>query len=169
MVDRPADVDAEGVGAEEEARLSAARAQIRAERDPAALHAMLAGRSDAEITAFVMGLGPETVLEPCFAAMAERFLPDKASDRRASMQFDIVTPEGTNTWHVFIADGTAKTGPGAALEPTVTVIMKLAPFLRLVSGMLEGFDAFMTGAAKIKGDLMLAQTMLDWFDVPKAP
>src|SRR5437016_6045451 len=74
------------------------------------------------------------------------------------------TPDATHSYHVVVADGTCSTGPGAGQEATVTLALSAPDFLRLISGKLNGMQAFMSGKLKLKGDMMLAQSMQTWFD-----
>ena len=96
--------------------------------------------------------------------MAKRFLPDKAVGKNAVIQYDITTLDGTHTYQVVVAGGTCTTGPGAGQEASVTLALSAPDFLRLISGKLNGMTAFMSGKLKLKGDMMLAQTMQGWFD-----
>lgn len=59
--------------------------------------------------------------------------------------------------------------PAPGYEPNFAGIFALPDFLRLVSGEAGGVDAFMAGKVKLKGDVMLAQRMLEWFDIPEPP
>ena len=56
------------------------------------------------------------------------------------------------------------TAAGSERPATVTLSLSLPNFLRLIAGELNGMQAFMSGALKLKGDMMLAQTMQTWFD-----
>ena len=132
------------------------------ERDQ--LATMLEGKSDDEINAYLKEQGADAVFPPIFAGMAEHFLPDKAAGRSAVIQYDVNTEEGTQTWQVDVADGKCSTSQGASKEPSVTLTLSAPDFLRLVSGKLNGVQAFMSGKLKLKGDMMLAQTMQGWFD-----
>jgi putative sterol carrier protein len=153
----------------EDAALAAVRAEIRATTDPKVLQAFLLDRSDEEIMAVVAAMGPETFLEPTFRAMEERFRPDKAPGRHAIVQFEIRIQDQSETWHCVVDGGHCRVSRGPAEAPTVTVTMALPEFFRLAAGMLDGVDAFMGGRVKVRGDVMLAQRMLEWFDIPAAP
>lgn len=150
----------------EEDLLAMTRAQIISSRDPAALQVFLEGRTEDEVSSIVATFGADTFLEPTFAGIAERFLPDAAPGRSAVAQLDIVTARGIEAWHVEIGGGRCQTGRGARPDATFTVTIPIAVFLRMAAGIVEGPQAFLDGSAKVKGDLMLAQRMLDWFDVP---
>ena len=43
------------------------------------------------------------------------------------------------------------------------VTLNVADFLRLITGKLNGMQAFMSGKLKIQGDMMFAQVMQGWF------
>jgi putative sterol carrier protein len=131
--------------------------------DQAALATLVEGKSDEEITNFVKEQGADTVMQPIFTGMEQHFLPDKAAGKNAVIQYDITSPDGTESWQVVIADGACKTSKGAEKEANVTLQLALPDFLRLISGKLNGVQAFMSGKLKIKGDMMMAQTMQTWF------
>jgi putative sterol carrier protein len=159
-------IETQGPG---DSSLAAIRAEIRATTDPAVLQAFLLDRSDSEIMDVVMAMGPETFLEPTFKAMEERFRPDKAPGRHAVVQFDIGILDRSETWSCVVDDGRCRVSRGPAHEPTINVAIAMPAFLRLAAGMLDGVDAFMGGDVKLRGDVMLAQRMLEWFDIPAAP
>ena len=128
------------------------------------LAGLLDGRSDDEIIEFVKGLGYDAVLGQIFGEMGARFLPEKAAGRSAVIQYDVNTPDGAETYQAIVAGGQCTTAKGAEKEPSVTLVLSLPDFLRLISGKLNGVQAFMSGKLKIRGDMMLAQTMQAWFD-----
>jgi putative sterol carrier protein len=128
------------------------------------LAAMLEGRSDEEIVAGIRAQGYDHVLGQVFAQMQARFLPDRAAGRTAVIQYDITTPEGTESYQVDVDNGTCTTSRGTTREPVVTLVLGLPDFFRLISGKLNGVQAFMSGKLRIRGDMMMAQTMQGWFD-----
>ncbi|MDQ6748141.1 MAG: SCP2 sterol-binding domain-containing protein [Candidatus Dormibacteraeota bacterium] len=130
----------------------------------AELAALLEGHSDEEINAAIKAMGYDAVLGQIFSEMQTRFLPDKAAGRNAVIHYEVNTPEGPEVYQVVVADGACTTGKGGDKEPTVTLALSLSDFLRLISGKLNGVQAFMSGKLKIRGDMMLAQTMQGWFD-----
>lgn len=125
---------------------------------------LIEGKSDDEILAVIKERGEDSVLGGVFDEMAKRFLPAKAVGKNVVIQYDITTPDATHSYHVVVADGTCSTGPGAGQEATVTLALSAPDFLRLISGKLNGMQAFMSGKLKLKGDMMLAQSMQTWFD-----
>ena len=50
-------------------------------------------------------------------------------------------------------------------DPRVTLAFNLPNFLRMVTGELNGMQAFTTGKLKISGDMMFSQKLAAWFSV----
>jgi putative sterol carrier protein len=164
----PAEAEAPGVnGAAAEAATEAPAATASESGGGAStadLVGLIEGKSDDEILALIKELGEDTFFGSLFEEMAKRFLPDKAVGKNAVIQYDITTLDDTHTYQVVVAGGTCTTGPGAGQEASVTLALSAPDFLRLISGKLNGMTAFMSGKLKLKGDMMLAQTMQGWFD-----
>ena len=128
------------------------------------LAATLEGRSDEEITQGVVAQGTDTVLDQIFAGMGEAFLPAKAGSQSAVIQYDINVGGQVHTYQLKIAGGKCELAKGAGGPARVTLALGMADFLRLVSGKLNGMQAFMTGKLKLTGDMMFAQIMQGWFE-----
>jgi putative sterol carrier protein len=131
---------------------------------PEDLARLLEGKSDEEINAFVTEQGPDAILDPIFEGMQARFLPEKAAGKTAVIQYDVATSQGVESRQVDVRDGNCTVSKGADKEASVTLALALPDFLRLITGKLNGVQAFMSGKLKVKGDMMLAQTMQTWFD-----
>jgi len=128
------------------------------------LAATLEGRSDEEITQGVVAQGADTVLGQIFAGMVEAFLPQKAGSQSAVIQYDINVGGTVHTYQLKIAGGKCELVKGAAGPARVTLALQAPDFLRLVTGTLNGMQAFMTGKLKLTGDMMFAQVMQGWFE-----
>jgi len=137
--------------------------QTAAEQRRAELAATLEGRSDDEITKGVEAQGVDTVLEQIFNGMCEAFLPDKAGSQSAVIQYDVTASGRTYTYQLKIADGKCQVVKGAAGPAKTTLTLNVADFLRLITGKLNGMQAFMSGKLKLTGDMMFAQVMQGWF------
>ena len=109
---------------------------------PEELAALIEGKSDDEINAGVAERGTEKVL---------------------TQIFDITSPEGTHQYQLKVADGTCEAVSGAPEPARVTMGLAVPDLLRLVTGKLDGMQAFMTGKLKLSGDMMFAQSMQAWF------
>lgn len=127
------------------------------------LAATIEGRSDDEIVKGVEVQGVETVLTQIFGGMTQAFLPDKAGAQSAVIQYDVTASGKTYTYQLKCGDGKCELVKGAAGPARVTLNLALPDFLRLVTGKLNGMQAFMAGKLKIAGDMMFAQVMQGWF------
>ncbi len=127
------------------------------------LAATIEGRSDDEIVKGVEVQGVETVLTQIFGGMTQAFLPDKAGAQSTVIQYDVTASGKTYTYQLKCGDGKCELVKGAAGPARVTLNLALPDFLRLVTGKLNGMQAFMAGKLKIAGDMMFAQVMQGWF------
>src|SRR5262245_57403335 len=134
-----------------------------AEQRRAELAATLEGRSDEEITKGVEAQGVEVVLEQIFNGMVDAFLPEKAGNQSAVVQYDITASGHTYSYQLKVADGTCTMLKGTPGPAKTTLTLNVADFLRLITGKLNGMQAFMSGKLKITGDMMFAQIMQGWF------
>ena len=75
---------------------------------------------------------------------------------------------GTDTYEVVIENGTCFTSETAERDPKLSLTMGPVEFLRIVSGSGNPVMMFMTGKLKAKGDLGLAASIQNLFDMPKA-
>ena len=73
----------------------------------------------------------------------------------AIYQFD-VTGEGGGTWTVDLKNKPGKVHPGANGKPDCTIALGVDDFVALMTGQLDGQQAFMQGKLKISGNMMLA-------------
>jgi len=128
------------------------------------LAATLEGRSDEEIAQGVVAQGADTVLDQIFAGMCEAFLPAKAGTQSAVIQYDVNVGGTVHTYQLKIAGGKCELAKGPSGPARVTLAIHAADFLRLVTGKLNGMQAFMTGKLKLTGDMMFAQVMQGWFE-----
>jgi putative sterol carrier protein len=106
-----------------------------------------------------------TIVKAIFDGMAGSFQPDKAAGVNAVIQYDI-TGDGGGTWHAAIADGTCSVNEGAHDAPKMTITIDAQDWIDMISGSLDGQQAFMTGKLKIKGDMSLAMKMGQFFAPP---
>jgi putative sterol carrier protein len=126
----------------------------------------LKDRSDDEIVAWISSVGGSAVfLKQAFSGMKEAFHADRAAGQSAVIRWDITVPEGAViTYEIEVVDGECTVSRGAHLEPRVALAMRLAEFLRLVTGCIRGVDALNAGTLQITGDLSLAFQLSEWFE-----
>jgi putative sterol carrier protein len=106
-----------------------------------------------------------TSIEQVMQWMPNAFLPAKAGNINATVQFDL-TGEGGGTWTAKIADGKCSVTAGAAEAPTATVTAAAADYLALVRGELNPMSAFMGGKIRVAGNMGLMMKFMDWFAKP---
>ena len=104
-----------------------------------------------------------SVLGDCFKGMAEAFLPAKATGQSAVVQYDVTASGKTHSYQLKVADGKCEVVKGTGGPARVTLGLNAADFLRLLTGKLNGMQAFMAGKLKLTGDMMFAQVMQGWF------
>jgi putative sterol carrier protein len=112
--------------------------------------------------------GIDGFLGTIFAEMVASFLPEKAGDRRATVQYELGTPEGPKVFRMIVADGRCVIEPGTLDGATASMRSSLENFLGLITGKLNAMTALMTGKVKVSGDLFLLREAERWFDRPDA-
>ena len=97
--------------------------------------------------------------------MPNYFLPDKAGNTTAAIQFDL-TGDDPGPRYIKIADGAATSGKGEIENPNLTLTATASDFVKIFTGGLDPTAAFMSGKLKIKGDMGLAIRMQSMFRRP---
>ncbi len=118
------------------------------------------------ITSFLMPPSPEAKngektagsadVKGVFARMPEAFDPAAAAGKDVVFQF-LISGGGGGEWIVAVKDGTCRIEAGKAEKPTTTIIMADEDFIRLITGELDGMQAYTSGKLKVEGDLMKSQ------------
>jgi putative sterol carrier protein len=131
--------------------------------DPAQLAEAVKGMSDEELAVVLKDMGADTVLKNIFDGMQDSFDASRAADINSIVQYDITTDDGTKSWTVTIANGTCTTAEGTADDPRLTLSIGLVDFVRLIFNQAQGPQLFMSGKLKLKGDMMWAMQMQNYF------
>ena len=105
-------------------------------------------------------------IKELFGMMPDAFLPDKAGDMDAVIQFSL-TGEEAGEWHVVIKDKTCKVGEGAHESPTMTLSADSQDYKDIVTGRMDPMKAFMQGKVKLQGNLNLAMKFAEIFKLGK--
>jgi putative sterol carrier protein len=134
--------------------------------DPAQFAEIVKGLSDEELAESVKNLGIDETLKNIFDGMQDAFVPEKAAGVTSTLQYSIQTEQGPKEWKVEIADGKCTTSEGAADDPRLTLEVALVDFIRLIMGQAQGQQLFMSGKLKLKGDMMFAMQMQNFFQQP---
>lgn len=95
-----------------------------------------------------------------FDAMVERFDKDAADDMDAIFQFEL---DDAEDHYVVVNDGDCQLNVGEHDDATVTLSMDTETLVAVMSGELDGMEAFMQGKIRADGDIMLATKLTEVF------
>jgi putative sterol carrier protein len=134
---------------------------------PSGLARLIRDRTDAEIEAGITVTGVDRALDLVFRGMVDHYLPAKAGNRRAVVQWDFQTPEGPRSYQ-FVSDrGRCHYLRGCSEKANVRLSATLPNFLRIAAGQLNGIVALATGRIKVQGNILLARSQQGWFDLTR--
>ncbi len=122
------------------------------------------GKSDAEILSLFKEMSGTTQggLDMVFDGMREALNPDAAQD--CVIGYQLSEDGETHNYAMVIKNRTATVEKREPTDARVTLILSVPDFLRLISGQLDGMQAFMTGKLKLRGDMMFAQQIQRMFN-----
>ena len=123
--------------------------------------------SDDQIRATFREAPTKAALDRIFDIMQERFLPEKARDVTATVQWHITDDGQDYPYVIGLHDGTCETRSGAAQKPTTTITTDLARFARIAAGDANPIKLLMTRKLKASGDVNLGRRMAGFFDIPQ--
>ncbi len=104
-------------------------------------------------------------IDDVMTRLPEAFVPEKAGDLEASVQF-YFTGERQSEWWAMIEGGACRTGRGEQPAPNVTLTVDGEDYLDLIRGELNPMSAFMQGKLKVSGDVTLALKLTTLFERP---
>jgi putative sterol carrier protein len=138
--------------------------------DEAQLVQIVAGATDQQLEELMASEARKDIVDDIFRRMAEHVDPDRARDVNAVVHWKIYDrPEGGYDHYEFVLEGgTCTVSESPSREAAITLKLKPADFLKLVSGNASGPTMFMTGKLKLEGDVMLASRLTSMFRIPKA-
>jgi putative sterol carrier protein len=133
--------------------------------DPRALlQEAVKGKSDDEIVQLLKDSGGvEQTLDMTFEGMKSALNPDTAQD--CVVGYALTDAGNTYNYAVIIKDKTCTYEKREPSDARVTLGMAVPDYLRLISGDLDGMQAFMQGKLKLQGDMMFAQQIQTMFGV----
>jgi|SRR5918993_6091854 putative sterol carrier protein len=137
--------------------------------DPKEFAQLVKSASDADIAKAMQSDARGKILDEVFGRMPTLFRADRAGSTNAVIHWNITDrPDGgTDTYEVVIENGTCFTSETAERDPKLSLTMGPVEFMRIVSGSGNPVMMFMTGKLKAKGDLGLAASIQNLFDIPK--
>ena len=104
---------------------------------------------------------PLTVAE-LMEKMPGAFLPEKAQGVDATIQFKFTGAEAGD-WNATIKDGKVDVAQGVYPSPKMTLTADSGDYVKIITGELDGMQAFMQGKVKLAGDLNLAMKLMQMF------
>eukprot|EP00994_Dinema_validum_P004640 NODE_2699_length_653_cov_82.319536_g2226_i0.p2 GENE.NODE_2699_length_653_cov_82.319536_g2226_i0~~NODE_2699_length_653_cov_82.319536_g2226_i0.p2 ORF type:complete len:120 (-),score=40.07 NODE_2699_length_653_cov_82.319536_g2226_i0:235-594(-) len=104
-----------------------------------------------------------------FAEIKGRINADACEKVGVVFQFDITNGAGaTKSWSVDAKNSPGSVKEGANAEATCTIVIGDDEYLQLITGELDGMQAFMQGKMKIKGNMMQAMQLEGLVDQDEA-
>jgi len=95
-----------------------------------------------------------------FEEMLKRFNAAAADSMEAVFQYHM---EDAGDYHLIVSNGTCTLCLGEHDSPTVSLSMSEETLVEILSGEVDGMQAFMAGQLKATGDLMLATRLPELF------
>lgn len=95
-----------------------------------------------------------------FDAMIKRFDQEAAGDMDAVFQFEL---DDAEDHYVMVTNGECQLNLGEHDDATVTLSMDTETLAAVMSGELDGMQAFMQGKIRADGDIMLATKLTEIF------
>ena len=115
--------------------------------------------------------GPDRgpILDAIFNKMPDLFRPERAGQTNAVIHWSITDgPDGgSSTYQVAIADGKCTVTASPDQDPRLAVTIGPVDFLKIIAGRGNPTMMFMTGKLKAKGDLGLATSIANLFELPR--
>lgn len=133
------------------------------EQDPRALlEEAVKDKSDEDVRSFAEEMGGiEPFLDMTFEGMTQALDPEAAQD--CVIGYELQDGDRTLPYTVIVKDKTCTYEKREPSDARVTIGMSVPDYLRLISGNLDGMQAFMQGKLKLRGDMMFAQQMQRMF------
>lgn len=94
--------------------------------------------------------------------MPGAFIPEKAPGVDAVIQFKF-TGADSGQWYAVIKDGKVDVSQGEHASPKMTLTADSEDYVKILTGELDGMQAFMQGKLKLTGDLNLAMKLTQMF------
>ena len=107
---------------------------------------------------------PLTIAE-LMEKMPGAFIPEKAQGVDAVIHFKFTGAE-PGDWNITVKDGKVDVAPGAAAkQANMTLTADSGDYIKIITGEMDGMQAFMQGKVKLGGDLNLAMKLMQMFKV----
>jgi alkanesulfonate monooxygenase SsuD/methylene tetrahydromethanopterin reductase-like flavin-dependent oxidoreductase (luciferase family) len=128
-----------------------------------ALYRYVGNRSDARLE---RRFGP-AAQRAFFAGMARAYDPAAGRNFEGELEYRLSRTNGAaTTWTIEVRNGRARSRPGPAREPVLTIGTGTADFLRILSGRTNPAALLVDGRLHLKGDMELAPRISEMFGGP---
>ncbi len=94
--------------------------------------------------------------------MPDSLIPEKAAGIDATVQFKFSGAE-PGEWFITVKDKKCQVERGTFPNPKMTLAADSTDYLKIISGEMDGMQAFMLGKLKVSGDLSLATKLMGMF------
>lgn len=120
------------------------------------LRSLVANRDDEEIERLVTAEfeSVDALVDATVEGMADAL--DTAAAQDCVIGYEVDTPSGTRSYRIEVTGTQVQTERTEPTDARVVLQLSSADFFRLVTGLLDGTEAFMSGRMKIRGDVMFA-------------
>ena len=114
--------------------------------------------------------GSRAIQRALFTAIAMSFDPEKAYGFEGTISYELTKPPDAkgmlpepDRWMIKIAGDKATARRGHPKEPSVSLRMSLADFVRVVAGEMNPIGAVLDGVAEVDGDMTAASRLVEMF------
>jgi len=110
-------------------------------------------------------MSEQLTIEKLMSLMPKAFVPEKAGDLEAVIQFNL-SGEGGGDWAVTISEGSCSVSREVVENPKLTLSALASDYLDIITGKVNAMSAFAEGKVKLRGDLALAMKLMTYFKLP---
>jgi len=120
------------------------------------LREMISDKSDDQILGLLSEIpgGEAVLLDLTIAGMADALDPDNAQD--CVLGYEIESGSETYAYRIEVRGTDVTSERKAPTDARVVLQLRIPEYLRLITGLLDGTEAFMSGRMRIRGDVMFA-------------
>lgn len=134
--------------------------------------AAVASTTDENLAAGMQGPLRDVVLGEIINRMKTEFMPSRAKDLDAIIQFEITgRPDGgTDIYQVRIQNASCDVAKGAGFDgaPASVIMVDAVDFLKMAVGVVSGIDLYIGGKLKWDGGMMMLTRLTRMFNIPSA-
>lgn len=104
----------------------------------------------------------DITIDELMERMPKAFIPERAEGVNSVIQYHL-TGEEAGDWIITIKEGQCGVARGIADNPNMTLTADSQDYKDVITGKMNGMNAFMQGKLKLAGDLNLAMKLTNFF------